>query len=66
MKFECDVYWVFNDGSRKLIAKVVVESFSEEYAKYGALRILDELSLYYPLAEPDNLSHYDAECREVE
>jgi len=65
-RFECEVFWVFKDGSRKRFGKTVVEAFSEEYAKGKALRILDEISLYFPIAEPQNLSHYDVACKEVE
>jgi len=65
-RYECEVFWVFSDGSRKRVARVAVEAFSEEYAKGKALRTLDEVSLYFPIAEPPNLSHYDAVCREVE
>jgi len=64
-RYECEVFWMLKDGSRKRFGKTVVESTSEEYAKEKALRILDEISIYFPIAEPQNLSHYDAMCREV-
>jgi len=65
-KYECEVFWVFRDGSRKRVGRVAVEAYSEEYAKGKALRYLDEVSTIFPLAEPPNLLHYEAECREEE
>jgi len=62
-KYECEVFWVFKDGSKKRLGKIVVKSINEEYAKEKALRVLDEISKYFPIAEPENLSHYDAVCR---